>query len=515
MPADVVVETGVLNRSIYQIAIPEFWNRKLVFKFGGGCRAGWYRQGDQTAGVLDSHLLDRGYAVASASLNVFGINCNDLLAAETMMMVKERFVEAFGVPAFTIGFGCSGGSYQSHQIGDNYPGLLDGILVGCSFPEVGHAMVTVLVDARLLKHYFDWANAETDVTWSEAQQLAVGGFANMSVLARTAEGAGRVASVPIDGWPSAEFDDVVPATPRFDPTTMTGARPTVFDHTVNVYGRDPVSGKARWPLDNRGIEYGLSAWREGKISTRQFLHLNRFIGGLDRDGRFVAQRIAHDPEATRAAYSSGRILDGGGGLNDMPIIDYRAWADARDRGDTHLRYHSFSTRARLVAANGDAGNHVMLTEDGLCDGCSLFSLDSPVLSGALDALDKWLTAIRSDRQGSLAERVRRDKPQDVTDACWIDGQKIVERQQMGAGRCDEVFHTFGFPRLEAGAPIANNIVACARRPLDETDVAGMSPVEADEMRQVFPDGVCDWTRSGEAQVRPHQGGWWQFAPDAG
>jgi Tannase-like family of unknown function (DUF6351) len=94
----VSVETGVINRAVYQIARPDNWNGKLIYKFGGGCRAGWYRQGDVTGGVLDHYMFERGYAVASATLNVSGVNCNDLLAAETMMMVKERFIEQYGVP---------------------------------------------------------------------------------------------------------------------------------------------------------------------------------------------------------------------------------------------------------------------------------------------------------------------------------------------------------------------------------------------------------------------------------
>ena len=44
-------------------------------------------------GVLNDLHLSRGYAVASSSLNVFGNNCNGVLSAETMMMVKERFIE--------------------------------------------------------------------------------------------------------------------------------------------------------------------------------------------------------------------------------------------------------------------------------------------------------------------------------------------------------------------------------------------------------------------------------------
>lgn len=511
----VSVETGVVNRAVYQIAMPRDWNGKLVYRFGGGCRGGWYRQGDRTGGVLEPHLLGRGYAVASASLNVFGVNCNDLLAAETMMMVKERFIEQHGVPRFTIGYGCSGGSYQAHQIGDNYPGLLDGILVGCSFPEVGHAMVSVLADARLLKRYFDWANAETDVRWSDAEKIAVTGFASEAALTRTAQGASRIVAVELEGWNSAEFADVVPVGKRFDPLeNPTGARPTVFDHTINVYGADPDTGYARWPFDNRGIQYGLSAFRGGAITAEQFLHLNRYVGGYTRNGEFSAERTAHDIEATRAAYASGRILDGGGGLNEIPIIDYRAWADARETGDTHLEYHTYSTRARLRAANGDIDNHVVLTEDGLCEGCSLFSLESPVLSGALDGLDEWLSAIEDDtlEYGNRADKVRRNRPANLVDACWIDGEKVAEPQTVDGGRCNEAFPTGKFPRYVAGAPIENNIVACSRRAVDANDLRGLKAAGQRVFRDVFNDGVCDWSKPGEGQTRLSRTWWRVEAP---
>ena len=83
-------------------------------------------------------MLRQGYAVASrVASSVFGNNCNDLLASETMMMVKERFVEAYGPPKFTMGWGCSGGSYQQLQTGDNFPGLIDGHHPCRTFPDVG------------------------------------------------------------------------------------------------------------------------------------------------------------------------------------------------------------------------------------------------------------------------------------------------------------------------------------------------------------------------------------------
>jgi hypothetical protein len=114
------VETGTINRGVYQIAIlhdpysegaptwanhPHGWNGKLIYQHGGGCQGGWYIQGNGTGGVLTAQHLGRGYARASSTLNVFGNNCNDLLASETTIMVKERFIEAYGVPKWTIGTG--------------------------------------------------------------------------------------------------------------------------------------------------------------------------------------------------------------------------------------------------------------------------------------------------------------------------------------------------------------------------------------------------------------------------
>ena len=101
-PFIVRVETGVVNRAIYEIAMlhdpadpdPDpwtksaGWNGKLVYTHGGGCRSGWFQQG-RSGGVLRKGLLERGYALASSTLNVFGQNCNDLLASETHIMVKS------------------------------------------------------------------------------------------------------------------------------------------------------------------------------------------------------------------------------------------------------------------------------------------------------------------------------------------------------------------------------------------------------------------------------------------
>ena len=150
---------------------------------------------------------------------------------------------------------------------------------------------------------------------------------------------------------------VLPQSLRYDPkTNPTGARCDIFDHAVNVYGRDPKTGSARRPLDNVGVQYGLNALNAGVISKAQFLDLNEKIGGYDSEGRVVSQRAVADPEALRRAYSTGRVTSGEGGLATTPVIDYRAYADDKPEGDPHLRFHSFMTRARLLKANGSVDN---------------------------------------------------------------------------------------------------------------------------------------------------------------
>jgi hypothetical protein len=507
VPFLIRIETGTINRAIYQIAVlhdpaaeePSFdrhglgWNERLVYTFGGGCRRGWYAQGATTGGVLDPELLGRGYAVASASLNVFGNNCNDLLAAETMMMVKERFVERYGDPLFTIGWGSSGGSYQGHQIADNYPGLLDGIVVGHSFPDVASATNFTLFDSRLLQHYF------TEVapgTFSQEQQRQVAGFLRQESIANLSDGAKRLD-------PVAEFPTDLPTALRYHPqANPRGARADVYDHTANVYGRDPDTGFARRPLDNTGVQYGLAALNAGAISPQQFLELNEGIGGLDLDAKPVPRRTAADPIARNAAYRTGRILSGGAGLAATPIVDYRAFTEDGPNGDIHMAIHGHATRARLEAANGDADNQVVLVEDSRYGG---FSLTSPTLRFALTRMDDWLTALVGDTSSLPAhQQVVRSKPADLTDACWsrdAEPRKIVQRITVdNTGECGQLYPVHSTPRLVAGAPLADDVVTCHRKALDWSDYSiDFTPAERQRLSDIFPSGVCDWTKPGVGQ----------------
>ncbi len=546
VPFIVRVETGTVNRAIYQMAMlhdpatpaPDVWTRspgwngKLIFTHGGGCRKGWHRQGER-AGAMREIYLERGYAVTSSSLNVFGQNCNDLLASETHIMLKERFVERFGRPLFTIATGGSGGSFQSHQTADNYPGVFDGLIVEESFPDVYSTNVATTVDARLLYNYF---HNSAPGTVTEAQQLAITGFGVLASIEKMSVNAARVVAIgPVSGpMTGGEFSDLVPPDARYDPArNPRGARPTVFDHARQVLGTD-AQGRARWPLDNVGVQYGLQALRAGIIDMALFLDLNTRVGGLDVDGQLTPTRIVADPEAARRARSTGRILWGGGGLAETAVIDFRRYADHQPDGDLHMIIHQFATRARMHRANGHHDNHVMVVRPILDRAALLQRLYGAVEPSTLqielaldasarqelmplfDAMDRWLTAVvAAEGQAPRADNVRRLRPAELRDHCWQgQGPEAVRIDETLArdarGRCAQLYPVYSTPRQVAGATTENDVVKCALKPIDPADYpAAATPDQLERLRAIFPGGVCDWR---QPDVYQGYGGPWQALP---
>lgn len=522
VPYIVRLETGSLNRAIYQTAIlhdpandpepgpatpPAGWNKKLIYPLGGGCQGGWYTQGRSIAAPVNHSYLSKGFAVASATLNTFGNNCNDLLSSETILMVKERFIESFGVPRFTIGTGGSGGAYQSNQTGDNYPGTFDGIVTTSSFPDVTTGMI-VLGDARLLDVYF---NLTRPGQFTADQQKAISGFSQVKEIAflsgRTIDSGSARRMDPRVAFP----DQIMPGVGenfRYDPVTNPfGARGSVYDHTVNVYGRipeTPVSGNARFaqrPLDNVGVQYGLKALNDGAINVAQFVDLNQTIGGFDIDLNHIPSRTTAYLDATRRAYQGGRILNGGNGLSTIPIITRTGYGDAAVNGDIHLKFWSYSVRERLVKANGNADNQVIVSHTAPID-------------TLIDQMDRWLTAITADTSEKPARQKTLDnKPADVVDACFTaGGDKIAEPQTaFGESQCNTLFPASSAPILVAGAPIAADIIKCQLRPVAVADyTVAITPIELDQIRVVFPQGVCDYSKPGVEQTKSTP--WASFGP---
>ena len=90
----------------------------------------------------------------STALDNAGHNCNLVTQAESLVMAKERVVEQYGPIRYTIGTGCSGGSLTQQQVANAYPGIYQGILPQCSFPDAW-STGQQLVDYHLIRLYLE------------------------------------------------------------------------------------------------------------------------------------------------------------------------------------------------------------------------------------------------------------------------------------------------------------------------------------------------------------------------
>jgi hypothetical protein len=284
----------------------------------------------------------------------------------------------------------------------------------------------------------------------------------------------------------------VPADLVYDPQkNPKGARCTYQDNMVNVFGRDPKTGFARRPFDNVGIQYGVKALNDGKISFEQFVDLNTRVGGHDIDGNVVAQRTVADPEALRIAYQTGRVNDTSRGMAMVPMIDVRPYTEGT--GDVHDTVNTHITRARLVAANGTSANQVLHTYE---PGTPI----QKVQADNLAEMEQWVANITKDTSAAKnqLERVIRNKPAGVTDACYTkDGQKITDMR-----RCAQMFPVYSNPRLNAGLPLGATMLKCELKPIDKKDYAQpLTDTQLSALKAAFPGGVCDYSRKG-VSVRP-------------
>ena len=486
------VETGTINRAIYEIAflhdpadglpdpwsIAPSWNGRLVYRFGGGCRAG-YRQGLIRSALQDVASLGNGYAVAISSQNVFGNNCNDVISAETAMMVKEHFIESFGVPVHTIGVGGSGGSMQQHLIAQNYPGLLDGIIPGVSYPDTV-TLAPPVTDCSLLARAIDRSAHD----WSEDQKKAVSGFATWA----TCESWMRSFSPALIQPDSCH--EVIPKELVYHPVQRPdGVRCGFHDNLVNLVGRDSATGLPRRALDNVGIQYGLNAFNDGVIDAEQFIELNELIGGFDDDANIVPERSAADADSLRILYATGRVNSGGGSLGSIPIIDTRRYSDPS--GNIHDSVRTFVMGARLQRAQGSVANHAILT-------------NPPARLDVVRLMDQWLDAVAADESGDEPiAAISRGRPADLSDACWsAEGERLAaDGARAESGPCNELYPQAGDPRIAAGAPLEGDILKCQLKPLDPADYGpSLTSEQLNRLRAVFPEGVCDYSKPGIGQV---------------
>lgn len=516
VPYIVRLERGTIDRAIYGIAILDDptkstggtwkpgagWNGKLAYWFDGGCGSGKHQGSlSPTSGLLFDHTaLSTGTAVATSGFNAYRVACDDVLSAESAMMVKEHFIENYGQPKYTYGRGGSGGGMQQHLVAQNYPGLLDGIIPERSFPD-GSTLAHTNTDSILLGNYFRSA-AGLGASFSDTQKAAVAGFGVVGTLNQWDSVVDRVSIF------TSVCGNVIPVAARYDPiANPTGVRCTMFDSMSNYYGINPANGFANRPIDNVGIQYGLQALNNGQITVDQFLDLNARIGGYDIDGNFQPGRSVADEQGVLRAYRTGRVIDGRG--MDLPILDLREWRD-HGNGDVHSSFHTLEMRQRLINAKGHANNQALwLTDDVNADRVAL----------AVQAMETWLDNLAADNSSDpYAEKVLRARPATLKDGCWnpqngawIDDNTPFDK----AGTCKSLMPYYGNPRTAAGSPITDDVYKCLLKPITASDYkVPFTQNQAARLSQVFSSGVCDYTKKGLFRV-PFAGPWQSFGPAKG
>lgn len=558
-------EIGTINRFLYSIAMlvpssdrsdapdTSLWNRRLLYWFQGGVAIG-HTQGSVHGGSMNLDILGRGYAIVHSSGNNTGTHYNMTLAGETAMMTKERFVERYGVPLYTVGLGGSGGAIQQYMIAQNQPGVLDALLPVQSYPD----MVTQTIhigDCELLEYYMDAtdrANPKWQVT--KNRTLLVGLNAEDGVPDplipfkkkwgyATAPGSTEC----INAWrgltPLAmnphygEVSNQAQWEPQSD---IAAIRWTHYDDLRNVYGTErDGDGRATW--DNVGVQYGLRALREGRITPEEFLNVNWHVGGwlqpsqmrqevfpfMGTEGDEIAKALAiksyfdpwsrrnairgrsadqpvprtqGDPLAMRRAYTTGHVFDG---RLDVPAIDHRQYLEREL--DMHNAHQSFAMRQRLFNRMGHSDPAVIWFTDTMPG--------QPRASQSLEALevmDEWMLNLLANPGAGIAG----NKPPRATDACFdLAGQPIARGagvwdgilDNRAAGACTQRFPLYGTSRTVAGAPIEGSIYRCALKPVSQAVADGTygswtpDAAQLARLNQIFPSGVCDYSQPDRAR----------------
>ncbi len=535
-------ERGTINRFIYSIAMlsPRSqneeradlsgWNRRLVYQFQGGVGVGHYQGSPSGSNMLNPELLSRGYAVAYSTGNKTGEHYDLILGGETALMVKDRFVTAYGVPDYTVGVGGSGGGIQQYVYSQNHPTLLDAAIPQYSYPD----MVTQTIhvgDCELLERWFDAKVAQDPSSrWADwEQRTLIEGMAAWNDLPNAYFGGAPGLSECVNGWRGLSPLALNPhfgTAPGISGEQQVGTHWTHFEDAVNVYGRRD-DGYARSTWDNVGVQYGLLALRDGDLTPEEFLDLNAFVGGwqdqadmvqegcpfieqlcedpaqfdpwssrnmlLSPDGVTPAPRTEADPGAIEAVLSSGLYYRG---ELTIPTIDWRNYREPEL--DMHNTVQSFVTRQRIREAGYPEGNMVIWFTDIVP---FEYRHDQTML--AFEVIDEWMANLAKHPGMSVVGA----RPARAVDSCFDASGELIYAgadawwgvlDDRPAGPCTEQFKVYSTSRMVAGAPVTGAVYKCALQSVDDAIAAGVygdwQPNAAERARllEIFPTGVCDY-----------------------
>jgi hypothetical protein len=530
-------ERGTINRFIYAITIlsppgdpsdppdTSLWNRRAIYAFDGGVAIG-HNQGTVGGSHLYDPGLSKGYAIIHSSGTRTSTHYNLVLGAETAIMTKERFIEGYGVPRYTVGVGGSGGAIQQYVYAQRNPGvIIDAAIPQYSYPD----MVTQTIhvgDCELLEHYMDVTDG-ANPTWATwPNRTWIEGLNASATWPNPYRGGAPGSSECVNGWRGLTplalnplFGSAGAGDQFYDPAVMAAVKWTHWDDLRNVYGVD-ADGYAKVPWDNVGVQYGLDALKKGNITPAEFLKLNATAGSwknskdmvqegcpfipalcsnpaqfdpwsrrnmrLSSDGGVTpAPRREGNMDAANAAYTSGIVFRGD---IDIPIIDWRHYLE--HRLDMHNSHQSFASRKRMLNFDGDASNQVIWFTDAR-PGAPQFD-QTPM---ALDVMDEWM--------------LTGQKPARAVDSCFAtDGSPLHSGADVWAGildsrpagPCTQTFPLFSTSRIVAGGPIEGGVFKCALKPVATAVADGTygswqpTSTELARLQQIFPTGVCDYSK---------------------
>lgn len=551
-------ERGVINRFIYSMTMldsepsPDYspraddWNGRLLYHFQGGVAIGHTQGSPSTSRMLYHNALRLGYGVIYSTGTKTGTHYNLELGAETALMTKERFVEVYGVPMYTVGVGGSGGGIQQYVYGQN----LDARLIDAAIPQYSYPdMVTQTIhigDCELLEWYMDYSGlvnpANVWSTWSNRSWL-IGLNADDYIANPYTQSLGTDECV--ESWRGLSpltlnhhygyESGIETINPISD---VLAVQWTHWEDAVNIYGRydeGEEAGFARSTYDNVGVQYGLQSMLEGNIEPAEFLQVNAFVGGWKSqsamsqetcpyypspgcfigfdipdqwdpwsirnmnlaDGVSPGTRTEGSIEAMNAAYERGHVFVGD---IDIPIIDWRHYLE--QVLDMHNSHQSFASRQRMLNYDSDASNQVVwFTDSRGVDENDLFD-QTPE---ALAVMDEWMKNIRQHPNRSVAK----NKPALAVDSCFDSyGEEIASGDGVwsgilddnATGRCTDVFPLYSTSRIISGNGIEGGVFKCSLQSVDEAIANGVygqwapGAVEKATLHAIFPDGVCDYSK---------------------
>lgn len=503
VPYIVRVEQGSQNRGQYEIAVlfdpskdwqpwapQDSWNGKIVNYGGSGCGT-HYGEATVSGELMNEDALSRGFLTWETSLSHNTMNCNLVVQAESLMMAKERIVEAYGPIRYSIGTGGSGGSIKQQQAANAYPGIFDGIIPAQSFTDTWSTGAGEVMDCRYLVDYFaspqEWG---AGVLWTPLAQAAVMGHPTVTICQSWINlfafdwafnpRLETQAADPVHQIVNTQSCNITAEEAWDEEANPSGVRCALADYMVNVLGRRSEDGYANRPIDNVGVQYGLKTLLDGTITTAQFLDLNARVGSRDVNYNRVAARAVADLPAIATAYRGG--LFNQGDHMHLPIIDMRG----NDNEEIHHNYHSYEMRARLDRSNGHHDNQVIWT-------LGLTIAGDPVyIPKALGVMDQWLAAIEADSSDTpYAQKVVNNKPEAAHDLCTDN-----LGNELPAAACALLNPYYSEPRVIAGEPMSSDIVKCQLKALQMADYAPVEFSEAqwEQMQAIFPEGVCDYSQ---------------------